>query len=63
MALAVAVAAGLSLVPGGGSTNPNGAAGSPAGHGASPAARTSPAGVGDSRSDDPSDDEPDGGEP
>jgi hypothetical protein len=63
MALAVTVAAGLSLVPGGGSTNPNGAAGSPAGHGASPAARTSPAGVGDSRSDDPSDDEPDGGEP
>jgi hypothetical protein len=65
MALAVAVAAALAIMPGG-SSKPEGApTASPAAQGA-PAARKAPpprAGVGDSQSDDPSDDEPDSGEP
>jgi tRNA A-37 threonylcarbamoyl transferase component Bud32 len=70
MALAVVVAAGLAIAPGDASKTARAPAASPASRTTSPgtrrhthAARTNPAGVGDSRSDDPSDDEEDGGEP
>ncbi len=58
MALAVAIAAGLAIAPG--DSPPHGG---PAPAGGAPQRHHAPSGVGDSRSDDPSDDQDEGAEP